>query len=196
MGRKTRAERRREKLKRVDNTSLVQKIKPFLSYKHPITRFCLLFLVLLIVFSFLLSLEPVEHYFYNPYTALIASQVAWILKALGMKVHASSVIISGENFSVEIVGNCNAIFEIFLFLSAVIAFPALIKEKFFGGVIGIIFIYFINLLRLVLLFLIGVYVPHYFEEAHLYVGQSFFIVMVAIFWLCWVGKFVKSAPIQ
>jgi len=194
MGKKTRSKRIRAKLKGVKKVSLSQKIKPYLSLRHPITRFCLLFVGLLVVFSLLLYQEPIRHYFSNPVTTLIASQVAWILKALGMKVYASGIIIYGEGFSVRIVGNCNAIFEIFMFLSAVIAFPALQKEKLMGGIPGIIFIYFINLLRLVLLFLIGVYAPQYFEEAHLYVGQSFFIVMVAIFWLFWVGKCVKYVP--
>ena len=196
MRKKTRAKRRREKLKRVEKVSLTQKIKPFLSLKHPITRFCLLFLVLLVVFSFLLSLEPIKHYFYNPFTALIASQASWILKILGLKVYASGINISGEGFSVKILANCNAIFEIFLFLSAVIAFPALLKEKLFGGALGTIFIYLVNLLRVVLLYLIGVYSPQFFEGTHIYVAQSIFIVMVAIFWLFWAGKWVRTVPAQ
>jgi exosortase H (IPTLxxWG-CTERM-specific) len=196
MGKKTRAKRRRAKLKNVEKVSLSQKIKPFLSFRHPITRFCLLFLVLLVVFSFLLSLEPIKHYFYNPITTLIASQAAWVLKLIGMKVHASGMTISGEGFSVKILANCNAIFEIMLFLSAVIAFPALIKEKLFGGVLGTFFIYSLNLLRVVLLFLIGVYSPQFFEGTHIYVAQSIFIVMVAIFWLFWAGKWVRTVPAQ
>lgn len=196
MGKKTRAERKRAKLKKVDKVSLSQKIKPYLSFRHPITRFCLLFLALLVVFSFLLSLELIKHYFYNPVTTLIASQAAWVLKILGMKVHASGITISGEGFSVKILANCNAIFEIMLFLSAVIAFPALIKEKLVGATLGTIFIYLLNLLRVVLLFLIGVYSPQFFEGTHIYVAQSIFIVMVAIFWLFWAGKWVRTVPAQ
>jgi len=196
MRKKIRAEHRREKLKRVKNISLIQKIKPFLSLKHPITRFCLLFLVLLVVFSFLLSLEPVKHYFYNPVTTLIASQAAWILKVLGQKVYASGMTISGEGFSVKILANCNAVFEITLFLSAVIAFPALLKDKLAGGVLGTILIYLLNLLRVVILFLIGVYSPQFFEGTHIYVAQSIFIVIVAIFWLFWADKCVRSVPAQ
>jgi len=93
MGRKTRAKRRRAKLKNVEKVSLSQNIKPFLSFRHPITRFCLLFLVLLVVFSFLLSLELVKQYVYNPLTTLIASHAAWVLKTIGMNVHASGITI-------------------------------------------------------------------------------------------------------
>ena len=196
MGKKTRAELRRERLKKVKKVSLTQKIRPFLSLKHPITKFCFLFLILIIVFSFLLSLELVKQYVYNPLTTLIASQAAWILKVLGQKVYASGIMISGEGFSVKILANCNAIFEIMLFLSAVIAFPALLKEKVVGGVLGTILIYLLNLLRVVLLFLIGVYSPQFFEGTHIYVAQSIFIVMVAIFWLFWAGKWVRSVPAQ
>lgn len=196
MSKKTRTKRKQVKSKRPEKVSLVHRIKPYLSLKHPITRFCLLFLLLLVVFSFLLSLEPVKQYFYNPVTALIASQAAWLLKILGLKVHASGITISGEGFSVKILANCNAIFEIMLFLSAVIAFPALMKEKLIGGAVGIAFIYLLNLLRVVLLFLVGVYSPQFFEETHIYVTQSLFIVMVAIFWLFWAGKWVRSVPVQ
>ena len=196
MSEKTRTKRKQIKSKRAEKVSLTQTIKPFLSFRHPITRFCLLFLLLLLVFSFLLSLEITKRYFYDPVTTLIASQAAWILKILGQKVYASGITISGEGFSVKILANCNAIFEIMLFLSAVISFPALIKEKLVGGALGTIFIYLLNLSRVVLLFLIGVYSPQFFEGTHIYVAQRIFIVMVAIFWLFWVDKFVKTVPAQ
>jgi exosortase H (IPTLxxWG-CTERM-specific) len=192
MGKKTRSKGRKTNLKKVEKVSLTQKIKPFLSLRHPITKFCLLFLILIIVFSFLLSLGVVKHYVYTPLTTLIASQAAWVLKVVGLKVYTSGITISGEGFSVKILANCNAIFEIMLFLSAVIAFPALLKEKVVGGVLGAIFIYSLNLLRVVLLFLIGVYSPQFFEGTHVYVAQSIFIVMVAIFWLFWAGRWVKN----
>ena len=195
MNKKTRAERRRGKLKRDHNPSVGQKIKPLLSFGHPITRFCLLFLGLLAVFTLLLGFKVINHYLYDSASALVASQVAWILKSMALKVHASGVIISSESFSVRIVPDCNAIFEIFLFLSAVIAFPALIKEKLVGGILGTIFIYTLNLLRVTILFLVGVYNTKYFEEIHIYVTQGIFIVMVAIFWLAWIEKGVKKVPV-
>ena len=137
-----------------------------------------------------------EQFFATPITTFIASQATWILKVLGMDVYSRGVSISGEGFSVEILGNCNAIFETMLFLSAIIAFPSSLKEKAIGGIFGTIFIYLLNLVRVVVLFLIGVYAPQYFDESHVYVSQTIFIVMVAIFWLLWIGKGVKSIPAQ
>jgi exosortase/archaeosortase family protein len=113
-----------------------------------------------------------------------------------MKVYASGISISGEGFSVKILGNCNAIYETVLLLSAVIAFPALLKEKVVGGVLGTIFIYLLNLLRVVLLYLVGVYAPQFFEESHVYVSQTIFFVMVAIFWLIWVEKGVRNISVR
>ena len=194
MPKKTRAERRREKVQKTDKPPLTERIPPFLSFKHPITRFCLLFLGLLVAFAILLSQKPIEQLFSTPITTFIASQATWILKALGMDVYARGVSISGEGFSVEILGNCNAIFETMLFLSAIIAFPSSLKEKAIGGIVGTIFIYLLNLARVVILFLIGVYAPQYFDESHVYISQTIFIVMVAIFWLLWIGKGVKNIP--
>ncbi len=193
---KIRSKHRWAKPKKVERVSFSKIIKPYLSLRHPMTRFCLLFLILLLVFSFLLSLEQIKRYFYNPVTTLIASQIAWILKIIGINVHASGIIVSSKSFSIKILANCNAIFEIFLFLSAVLAFPALLKEKVVGGISGAIFIYLMNLLRVVLLFVIGVYSPQFFEETHIYITQSIFIVMVLIFWLFWAGKWVRTVPAQ
>ena len=193
MQKKSRAERRRETLRTRDTKPFTEKIKPFLSFKHPVTRFCLVFAAFLIIFSLFMFQKSVERHFINPLTGLIASQAAWLLTALGMKVAASGITITGEGFSVEILGNCNAIFEIGLYLCAVIAFPARLKEKVAGGVLGIIFIYGLNLLRVVFLFLVGIYAPHYFEASHVYVSQTVFIIVVAFFWLLWAGRWVKVA---
>jgi exosortase H (IPTLxxWG-CTERM-specific) len=195
MEKKTRAERRREKLQRVSEKSLSQKIKPFLSFRHPVTRFCLLFLGLLVGFYVLLTLDLLKNHFSTPVTSLIASQGAFVLKILGLDVYASGITISGAGFSVKILGNCNAILETVLFLSAVMAFPATLKEKVIGGSLGTIFIYLLNLLRVVILYLIGVYAPQHFEESHIYISQSIFIFLVAIFWLCWIDKGVKEVAV-
>jgi len=192
MEKKTRAERRREKLQRNSAVPFSQKIKPFLSFSHPVTRFCLLFLGLLVAFYIPLTLQSIKNYFYNPVTSLIASQGAFILNVLGLKVTASGITISGAGFSVRILGNCNAILETVLFLSAVIAFPASLKEKVVGGIAGTLFIYILNLVRVVLLFLIGVYAPQHFEQSHIYIAQTIFICLVAFFWLFWIEKCVKN----
>jgi len=196
MGKKTKSKRKRVNNKKVEKVSLTQIIEPFLSFRHPITRFCLLFLGLLLSFSILLYLKPVKQYFTHPITPFIASQAAWILKTLGMKVYVNGITISGEGFGVQIAGNCSPILVTVIFLSAVIAFPALLKEKLIGSIMGIIFIYVLNLLRIALIFLVGIYATQYFEEAHIYVSQTICIVMVAIFWLFWAGKWVKSIPAQ
>jgi len=196
MEKKTRAERRREKLQRDPKITIGQKITPFLSFGHPVTRFCLLFLVLLVALYVPLTLQSIKDYFYNPVTGIIASQGAFILNVLGLKVNASGITISGAGFSVQILGNCNAILETILFLSAVIAFPASLKEKIIGGIAGTLFIYILNLLRVVLLFLIGVYAPQHFEQSHIYIAQTIFICLVAFFWLFWIEKCVKNISTQ
>lgn len=179
--------------KHQDAIPLAEKIKPFLSFKHPVTRFCLIFAALLTIFSLLMFLKSVEKHFIHPFTALIASQAAWVLKSLGMNVVAGGITITGEGFSVEILGNCNAVFEMGLFLCAVLAIPARATEKAYAGMLGIIFIYCLNLVRVVSLFLIGVYAPQHFEESHVYVSQTIFIILVSFFWLIWIGKWVKRS---
>ena len=196
MQKKIRDKRRKTRSERAEKVSFSQKNKPYPSLRHPISRFCLLFLGLLFVFSILLYLKPVKQYFSNLITPFIASQTAWILKTFGMKIYTSDITISGESFGVQISGNCSPILVTVIFLSAVIAFPALLKEKVLGGVLGAVFIYFLNIFRIIFIFLVGVYAPQYFEEAHIYVSQTICMVMVAIFWLLWAGKWVRYASAQ
>ena len=94
---------------------------PILAHREAL-RFCLRFgLYALLCF---LLLYAVHNQLIGSFTGFIAYLSHTILKGLGAKswVLGTSVGISG--FSVEIKNNCNAIYEIGLYASAVFAYPA------------------------------------------------------------------------
>ena len=163
-----------------------------LLYRNKTIRFCLTFGLLLFLFSIILYQKPSVKYFGSPLTKTIAYQAAWILNAIGIKVAANGIAVSGENFQITIRGGCNAIYEISLFLSAIIAYPSPLKDKLWGGIAGSVIIYILNLSRVVALFLIGIYSRNYFDMVHDHVSQSLFIFVVAVLWLLWAAKSNRS----
>lgn len=93
-------------------------------------------------------------------------------------------IISG-NFIVSIEEGCEGIDGILLFIAAVLAFYAGIKEKIRGIIIGGLFLYIANLLRVITLYFISKYHPGYFDVMHVLIGQTYMIVISVILFGVW-----------
>jgi exosortase/archaeosortase family protein len=92
---------------------------------------------------------------------------------------------------VEIKNNCNAIYELGLYLAAVWAYPASVGAKVMGTLVGAGVLGVVNLLRVVSLLALGIVARDWFEVAHLYVWQALFFAVVAI---CWFGWALRVSP--
>jgi exosortase/archaeosortase family protein len=73
-----------------------------------------------------------------------------------------------------------------LFSVAVIAFPGKLKQKLIGVFSGIIILYVLNQLRIVSLYLTGIYYPKAFELMHVEVWQFLFIIFAIALWVIWI----------
>jgi exosortase/archaeosortase family protein len=76
-----------------------------------------------------------------------------------------------------------------IFLSAVLAFPAPWTSKAVGLVLGVVAIQLVNLVRVVALFLTGVYLPDFFDSSHTVVWQSIVILFGVLLWIFWANRF-------
>lgn len=153
--------------------------------------FCLRF-ALYVVASFLLLYalhEPVV----VPFTRLIARLVHTILKTLGAQSWVQGASVGIPGFAVEIKNNCNAVYEIGLYASAVFAYPATLRQRAVGLAMGASLLYLINLLRVLSLIGIGRYFPGGFQIAHLYFWQALFLAIVAACWLAWLSRIHRRA---
>ena len=153
--------------------------------RSPALRGGLIFISLLILFCIILYPVSVREHVTKPFTSFIALQAAWLIKFIGITVYSHGASITGKGFSVEIKNGCNAIYEISLFISAVIAYPSSLKYKFFGLAVGATVIYIFNLLRVIILFIIGVYYQGFFKMVHDHISQNIFIFFVVILWVFW-----------
>jgi exosortase H (IPTLxxWG-CTERM-specific) len=118
--------------------------------------------------------------------------VAWLaarcFRGFGIAASSAGAVVSVAGFAVEIKGNCNAVFEFVLFSAAVWAYPAPVRAKLLGTILGAIVLYAVNMLRVVSLLVVGIAAPRAFEVSHLYVWQALFLILVGTCWLVWLGR--------
>ncbi len=164
--------------------------------KNPKTRSALIFLGLLMAVCLILYQLPARKHFIEPFTAIICKQAVWLLNLLGVAANSDQIRILGAGFSVTLKAGCNAVYEIALFVCAVVAYPSEIKKKLFGVFIGSSIIYVFNLIRVILLFLTGVYFNSLFNMVHDHVSQTIFIFFVVVLWLFWASSAQKRIIAQ
>jgi archaeosortase B (VPXXXP-CTERM-specific) len=156
-----------------------------------ILRFCLIFVGLLIVltttFPYLTEEFNPQVYWLNAATAEVTG---FFLKPFGMTTRVSSTIVSLPNFSVEVVGECTGLYEMLIFLAAMIAYPAGWRKKVIGAVLGIPFLYAVNIVRMVLIMVVGNWSPKTFDFMHLYFWQVAMILIIVSAWVLWIEKVV------
>src|SRR4030042_301593 len=144
--------------------------------------FLLVFVVLMCLFYVFVAFTP----YYNnkllpSYHHLIAKMSGGILWLLGQGTTAEGVSVFSPRFSIKIIRGCDAVESTALFICAVLAFPAPFSRKVLGIIAGTLLLGILNLVRIVSLFLIGVYFPSIFDFMHIDTWQAIFIFFAVIF---------------
>ncbi len=159
------------------------------------TRFILSFTVCLLLLFTLSLYTPIVDGVIQPFTSLIAS----LCGAL-MRVFDATVVVEGDvirsgisGFGIEIVRGCNAVDAVLILTSAILAFPAPLKNKFAGMVLGFIAIQVLNLVRIISLFYLGLWNRVWFDWFHLYLWQALIILDAMVVWLVWL-RYLPQKP--
>jgi exosortase H (IPTLxxWG-CTERM-specific) len=158
----------------------------FRRYRREIT-FLTLFVVILAGGFTLISVNWVNDHVIEPFTGGIARVSGAILNGLGQRVAMRGTVIQGR-FAVNIRNGCNGVEAMLIFLAAVLAFPAPWRWRLGGLVLGIAAIQAINLVRVVSLYLIGVYYPSVFASFHTVIWQSVVILCGVLLWVLWANR--------
>jgi exosortase H (IPTLxxWG-CTERM-specific) len=161
-------------------------------YRRELT-FLVLFVVLLGGGFTLISLNWVNDHAVEPFTAGIASVSGAVLDLLGQHVVQSGTILRSPKFAVNIRNGCNGVEAMLIFLAAVLAFPASWKSRLAGLALGILAIQIVNLIRVVALFLTGVYFPRIFDTSHTVIWQTIVILVGVLLWIFWANRFAAPA---
>ncbi len=108
-----------------------------------------------------------------------------ILSPFSDNVQWHGQICSFNHFQVRIIDECTGVFEMVIFAAAVLAYPTTRRKKLFGLLLGIPVIYLFNLLRIVVLVVVGSQSYRTFEFMHLYFWQVTLIIIIASIWIAW-----------
>lgn len=108
----------------------------------------------------------------NRHTARV---LAKSLEFLGYDAVQNGEIVKTSRFAVSIITECTALFSCGLFSCFVLSCPSRWKARAIGLLAGLPMLYFLNLVRLVVIFAVGVFNPALFEWTHVYMGQVFTI---------------------
>jgi exosortase H (IPTLxxWG-CTERM-specific) len=150
--------------------------------------FLVLFLVLLGGSFALISLNWVNDRVIEPFTAQVARASGVGLNLLGQHVALQGTIIQSHRFAVNIRNGCNGVEAMLIFLAAVLAFPASWRSRLAGLGLGIVAIQLVNLVRVIVLFLTGVYFPKIFDASHTVIWQSIVILFGVLLWILWANR--------
>ncbi|HNB81441.1 MAG TPA: exosortase H [Chitinophagaceae bacterium] len=159
-------------------------------------RFLILFAVLYIGFELAYFNDFLYQHVFYPVNKGFAWLSAKLLTVCGLPAHSNADSILNDTFSITVKQGCDSLEALAIFLCGVIAFPARMKIKLWGLLIGTSIILFMNLIRLMSLFWIGLYHFDLFDLFHLEIWQGYFIVQSIALWVIWViqaSKPVKTA---
>jgi len=164
--------------------------------KRPVAGFVILFVVLMGVFYAVTFIPVMEKSVLPAYMRWNARASAVILNVFGEGASANDTSVISKRFSVNIAHGCDAIEPSALFIAAVLAFPASLKSKLPGLLIGTVVLAIINLVRIVTLFYAGIHWPTWFEAVHVDVWQPIFIVLSLVFWIVWAWWATRDKALQ
>ena len=121
------------------------------------------------------------------------------LNALGVPAGASGTIVHSGEFLIEVVPQCTGLSVFLILLAAILAYHGGWRWRLWGLFVGTALIFLLNHVRLVTLFLIGRKAPGIFDDTHLVIWQSFFILCVSLYFYWWAQRAVTDpgvAPSQ
>lgn len=155
--------------------------------------FLVRFAVLCVIFYIPIAIPPIERVTVAPFTRALTATSGAILRLLGQRVVTSGTIISGAVFAVDIKNGCNAVEAVVFLAAAILAFEAPIALRVIGAIAGSIALEFLNLARIVSLYLLGRYHRDLFDMFHLAVWQSVMFGVAVLIFLIWTSRATRHA---
>ena len=155
--------------------------------------FLILFVLILGTSFTLISWNPVNDRVIEPFTGAIARAGGATLNLLGQETAMNGTIIRSDRFAVNIRNGCNGVEAMLIYFAAVLAFPARWRSRLLGVTLGFVAIQLVNLIRVVALFLTGVYFPRLFDSSHTVIWQTVVILSGVLLWILWANRFAEVA---
>jgi archaeosortase B (VPXXXP-CTERM-specific) len=118
--------------------------------------------------------------------AATAAPVWLILRGFFQNAALENDIVTVDAFRLRIIYECTGVFLMIIFSASVLAYPARWQAKATGLAVGIPIIYVTNVVRLVVLVLVGRSFRPYLETFHVYFWYGTFSLIIVFTWVLWV----------
>jgi exosortase H (IPTLxxWG-CTERM-specific) len=152
------------------------------------------FLAALLVFYVVLSTETVTENVVVPFTEGVVKATAFLLIAARQQIAVAGTVIVTPRFALDVHNGCNGIEAIMVLAAAMLAFPATLRSRISGLVVGSIAISILNLIRVGSLVWLGEYHRSLFDFVHVGVWQTLVILAAVSMFVFWSQRFAK--PVQ
>lgn len=158
-------------------------------------RFLMLFVALVIGLTLFINIPQVDLHLVTPYVEGITFLSGSVYGLADSSVESNHTYLRHPDFSVNIKKGCDGIVASIILISACIAFPSSWKMKIKGIIMGYLLIFLLNLVRILILFTLGVQGKmEMFHLVHAYVAQFIVIIGAMVFWVYWAGKTRPGVP--
>lgn len=170
-----------------------------------------LFCIIIIFFHFLWWDFGLKSFLYNfasfeKMEQFLATQVflasSWFdLHILGYKIKTidTTIYFPDINGYITVNGSCSGLKQFYQWIVLMLLFPGPWKHKLWYIPFGILIIHLNNILRIIILSVIVVNWPGYWDFAHDWILRPFFYVIIFALWVYWVEKIrpkYKKRPAQ
>ncbi len=129
-------------------------------------------------------------------TTLVADQTVSLLEVFGYdagafqhKEELSVKLLIDGKYTARVIEGCNSISIIILFVAFIIAFAGSLKATIIYSILGSLFIYTINVIRIAFLSVMIFKYPNQQEFLHNLVFPAIIYGAVFLLWVIWVNKF-------
>ncbi len=180
----------------------MKSLKPYYPIFKFVATFALLYIGFSILYYFFLDVNWSSQWYPDPVTAQIAYQTQELLVLLGYNAqtlnsinHPSVLVFIDESILFRVIEGCNAISVMILYTAFVVAFSRGFKKTILFILFGILFIYCVNLIRLVILGIIFYSYSDYSDVAHDIVFPSVIYGAVVLLWIFWI-KDIKTDRVE
>ncbi len=162
------------------------------------TKFLLIFLVLVIGLFAIELTAPVQRYFVLPWTEMLTHAAAFLLQSVDSTVISQGKVLATTQggFAISVEAGCNGLEALIILVAAMLAFPAPWRHKILGILVGAGAVQALNLVRVISLFYIGQWNLAVFNWMHLYAWQALIMLDVLLVWIFWIRAMPKSGSVD
>ncbi|MCC6814855.1 MAG: archaeosortase/exosortase family protein [Saprospiraceae bacterium] len=150
-------------------------------------KFWILFIAIVLAYFVISSTELFDYWIGTPVNSIYAKICSFILNVFQQNTHVDEVELSNLKFTMSVSKGCDAVAPAVMLIAGIGLFPdQKLSSKLKGIGLGLLLLFTVNLIRLISLFLLGVYSPEWFEFFHIQFWQALFIIITLLYFIYWV----------